>query len=618
MNNQTMYSKSRRRFITQAGATGAILGLNSLVPAFAGETLGLGLRPEQATGPIDLNITRQPLDIGGRMGDTVTISGSIPGPLVRLKEGQDAVIRVTNQLDEDTSIHWHGLLLPYEMDGVPGVSYAGIKPGETFRYAFPVKQSGTYWYHSHSGLQEQQGHYGPLIIDPIAPEPFAYDREYVVMLSDWTFENPMSVLKKLKKQSDYYNYQRRTVPELFNDAEENGWGKTVRERMVWARSRMAPTDIADVSAATYTYLINGMAPDSNWTGLFRPGERMRLRFINGAAMSYFDVRIPGLKMTVVQADGQNVQPVAVDEFRIGVAETYDVIVEPVDEAAYTIFAASMDRSGYARGTLASKAGLEAAIPPLGNPPVRTMKDMGMGAMAMPGMTSAPKDGVPAMNMKDGTMAMPGEMPAKKQTMDSMDMSRNRGTGMSTASSPVKHGPDRHGKGNTMVAEFPSNRLSEPGDGLENNGRRVLVYTDLRSLSPYPDQRTPEREVELHLTGVMDRYMWSFDGKKFSEVDGPVHFKYGERLRLVLVNDTMMEHPIHLHGMWMELENGAGEYRPRKHTLNVKPGERLTALISADAPGNWAFHCHLLYHLDMGMFRVVSVTNDAVSSENRNG
>ncbi|GBO89024.1 copper-resistance protein, CopA family [Marinobacter sp. DSM 26671] len=618
MNNQTMYSKSRRRFITQAGATGAILGLNSLVPAFAGETLGLGLRPEQATGPIDLNITRQPLDIGGRMGDTVTISGSIPGPLVRLKEGQDAVIRVTNQLDEDTSIHWHGLLLPYEMDGVPGVSYAGIKPGETFRYAFPVKQSGTYWYHSHSGLQEQQGHYGPLIIDPIAPEPFAYDREYVVMLSDWTFENPMSVLKKLKKQSDYYNYQRRTVPELFNDAEENGWGKTVRERMVWARSRMAPTDIADVSAATYTYLINGMAPDSNWTGLFRPGERIRLRFINGAAMSYFDVRIPGLKMTVVQADGQNVQPVAVDEFRIGVAETYDVIVEPVDEAAYTIFAASMDRSGYARGTLASKAGLEAAIPPLGNPPVRTMKDMGMGAMAMPGMTSAPKDGVPAMNMKDGTMAMPGEMPAKKQTMDSMDMSRNRGTGMSTASSPVKHGPDRHGKGNTMVAEFPSNRLSEPGDGLENNGRRVLVYTDLRSLSPYPDQRTPEREVELHLTGVMDRYMWSFDGKKFSEVDGPVHFKYGERLRLVLVNDTMMEHPIHLHGMWMELENGAGEYRPRKHTLNVKPGERLTALISADAPGNWAFHCHLLYHLDMGMFRVVSVTNDAVSSENRNG
>ena len=633
-----MYSKSRRRFLTQAGATSAILSLNSLVPAFAVETSGLSA--EQTTGPINLNIIRQPLDIGGRMGDTVTISGSIPGPLVRLKEGQDAVIRVTNQLDEDTSIHWHGLLVPFEMDGVPGVSYAGIKPGETFRYAFPIKQSGTYWYHSHSGLQEQQGHYGPLIIDPIDPEPFAYDRDYVVMLSDWTFENPMSVLKKLKKHSDYYNYQRRTVPELFNDADKNGWGETVRERMVWARSRMAPTDIADVSGATYTYLINGMAPDSNWTGLFRPGERIRLRFINGAAMSYFDVRIPGLKMTVVQADGQNVQPVAVDEFRIGVAETYDVIVEPIDEVAYTIFAASMDRSGYARGTLASEAGLEAAIPPLGNPPVRTMKDMGMGAMAMPGMTSATsedapamkmKDGkmampgmtsvpntdAPSMNMKDGTMSMPGDMLTKKPVSDGMNMPRDEGTGMSTAP-PIKHGPDRHGKGNTMVAEFPGNRLSEPGDGLENNGRRVLVYTDLRSLSPYPDQRPPEREVELHLTGVMERYMWSFDGKKFSEVDGPVRFKYGERLRLVLVNDTMMEHPIHLHGMWMELENGADDYRPRKHTLNVKPGERLTALISADAPGNWAFHCHLLYHMDMGMFRVVSVTNDAMSSENSNG
>lgn len=638
VNNRMTYSKSRRRFLSQVGETGAALSLNSLVPVFARETSGLS--PEQTTGPIDLNIIRQPLDIGGRMGDTVTINGSIPGPLVRLKEGQDAVIRVTNQLDEDTSIHWHGLLVPYEMDGVPGVSYAGIKPGETFRYAFPVKQSGTYWYHSHSGLQEQQGHYGPLVIDPIEPEPFAYDRDYVVMLSDWTFENPKSVLKKLKKQSDYYNYQQRTVPEFFNDADRQGLGETIRERMVWARSRMAPTDIADISGATYTYLMNGMAPDSNWTGLFQSGERIRLRFINGAAMSYFDVRIPGLKMTVVQADGQNVQPVAVDEFRIGVAETYDVIVEPVDEVAYTIFAASMDRSGYARGTLAAEAGLEAAIPPLGNPPVRTMKDMGMGAMEMPGMpsalnTDAPamkmKDGqmamsdmastpnadAPSMNMENGTMAMPSDMPASQPMSDGMNMPRNEGTAMSTAP-PIKHGPDRHGKSNTMVAESPGNRLSEPGNGLENNGRRVLVYTDLRSPSPYPDQRLPERDVELHLTGVMDRYMWSFDGKKFSEVDGPVRFKYGERLRLVLVNDTMMEHPIHLHGMWMELENGTGDYRPRKHTLNVKPGERLTALISADAPGNWAFHCHLLYHMDMGMFRVVSVTDDAMSSENNNG
>lgn len=607
---------SRRRFLKQTGAVGTFLGLNSFVPAFASENSGL--QSLQATGPIDLNITRQPLDIGGRMGDTITISGSIPGPLLRFKEGQDAVMRVTNQLDVDTSIHWHGLLVPPEMDGVPGVSFAGIRPGETFRYAFPIVQSGTYWYHSHSGLQEQQGHYGPLIIDPIEPEPFRYDREYVVMLSDWTFEKPMAVMKKLKKQTDYYNYQRRTVPELFNDARNNGWGATVRERMVWARSRMAPTDIADVSAATYTYLMNGMAPQTNWTGLFRRGERIRLRFINGAAMSYFDVRIPGLKMTVVQADGQNVQPVPVDEFRIGVAETYDVIVEPQDESAYTIFAASMDRSGFARGTLASSAGLEAPIPALGAPPVRTMKDMGMGDMNMPGMAdaadmqggkaAAPGNAMPGMDMK-GNMKMDA-MASEAKTMPAMDMKHGDGMNMSMPPTPVKHGPDHHGKSNTMVAAFPSSRLDEPGSGLENNGRRVLVYTDLRSLSPYPDQRPPEREVELHLTGVMDRYMWSFDGKKFSEVDGPIQFEYGERLRLVLVNDTMMEHPIHLHGMWMELENGAGEFKPRKHTLNVKPGERLSALISADARGDWAFHCHLLLHMDMGMFRVVSVVDNA--------
>ena len=587
--NKTLINfKTRRRFLKQTTAASAVICLNSLVPAFASETRGLRADAGATAGPIDLSIMRKPLDIGGQLGDAVTINGSIPGPLVRLKEGQDAVIRVTNQLDADTSVHWHGLLVPHTMDGVPGVSYAGIKPGETFRYAFPVKQSGTYWYHSHSGLQEQQGHYGPLIIDPIEPEPFKYDREYVVMLSDWTFEDPMKVLGKLKKQSDYYNYQRRTVPELFNDAEKAGWGATIRERMTWARSRMARTDIADISAATYTYLMNGLAPTSNWTGLFRPGERIRLRFINGATMSYFDVRIPGLKMIIVQADGQNLQPVTVDEFRIAVAETYDVIVEPTQDAAFTIFAASMDRSGYARGTLTMRPGLEAPVPPLGEPPLRTMADMGMGGMAMGGMDKTAPPPTPMKGM---------EMKAASDPKMSM--------------APAKHGPDHHGKGNAMVAEIPRSRLSEPGNGLEDNGRRVLVYSDLRSLATLEDQRAPERDVELHLTGVMDRYMWSFDGKKFSEVDGPIPFRYGERLRLILVNDTMMEHPIHLHGMWMELENGAGEYRPRKHTLNVKPGERLTALISVDAPGNWAFHCHLLYHMDMGMFRVVSVSEDPI-------
>lgn len=597
---------------SRAGSNSAMLQANDL----AGE------------GIIDLAIDDFALSLNGRTGAAIAINGSVPGPLILLREGQDAVLRVTNHLKEVSSIHWHGVLLPPDMDGVPGVSFAGIKPGETFRYAFPVKQSGTYWYHSHSGLQEQQGHYGPLIIAPLEPEPFHYDREYVVMLSDWTFDNPMSVMQKLKKQSDYYNYQKRTVPELFNDAAEKGWGATLSERMIWARSRMAPTDIADVSAATYTYLMNGMAPSSNWTGLFRPGERIRLRFINGAAMSYFDVRIPGLKMTIVQADGQNVQPVSVDEFRIAVAETYDVIVEPTDAAAYTVFAASMDRSGFARGTLASSQGLAAPVPELGKPPVRTMKDMGMAAM--PGMamgdsasvTTTPSPPAAGKDMSSAdSMSMPGmDMRSSKSgTMPGMDMGSSKSTTMpgmgkaADAEMPRKHGPDHHGKANTMVAGYPSNRLNEPGNGLENNGRRVLVYTDLRSLSPYPDQRPAERELELHLTGVMDRYMWSFDGKKFSEVDGPVQFRYGERLRLILVNDTMMEHPIHLHGMWMELENGAGEYRPRKHTLNVKPGERLSALISVDAKGHWAFHCHLLYHMDMGMFRVVAVA-DGIETE----
>lgn len=632
---------TRRLFLQQSAAIGGLIGLESLVPAYAREAMGLVPMATGAT--IDLSILRRPFDVAGHMGDAVTISGSIPGPLVRLREGQEATLNVTNTLDEDTSIHWHGLLVPPEMDGVPGVSYAGIRPGETFRYTFPVKQSGTYWYHSHSGLQEQQGHYGPLIIDPVEPEPFEYEREYIVMLSDWTFEDPMAVLRKLRKQSDYYNYQRRTVPELFNDAARRGWGETVRERMTWARMRMAPTDIADISGATYTYLMNGMAPVSNWTGLFRPGERIRLRIINGAAMSYFDVRIPGLKMTVVQADGQNVQPVEVDEFRIGVAETYDVIVQPENESAYTIFAAAMDRSGFARGTLSTLKGLEAPIPQLGKPPVRTMQDMGMGAMNMDGMgmsgnesqeKTSDRNGMSAdMAMSGDMAAMPGmkpkDGPGEMTGMTGMN-SENAGHDMAAMSamstemnaarpaSSNEHGSDHHGKANAMVAEYPANRLGEPGTGLEGNGRRVLVYTDLRSLAPYSDRRPAEREVELHLTGVMDRYMWSFDGKKFSEVDGPIHFRYGERLRLVLVNDTMMEHPIHLHGMWMELENGAGEYRPRKHTLNVKPGERLTALISADARGNWAFHCHLLYHMDMGMFRVVSVTDDAMPVENGDG
>ncbi|MEW6353547.1 MAG: copper resistance system multicopper oxidase [Pseudomonadota bacterium] len=592
---------TRRDFLKAMAAMGLLGGLESLAPAYAAQYGGLPYSGD-AGQEFDLRIQRTALRIGEREARAVTINGSIPGPLLRLREGQNAVLRVTNALDEDTSIHWHGLLLPAAMDGVPGVSFAGIKPGETFTYQFPLKQSGTYWYHSHSGMQEQLGHFGPMIIDPVEPEPFAYDREYVVMLSDWTFENPHHVLAKLKKQSDYYNFQQRTVGDFFRDVAKNGWDATMAERLMWARMRMSPTDLADVTGYTYTYLMNGLAPESNWTGLFRPGERVRLRFINAATMTYFDVRIPGLKMTVVQVDGQNVQPVTVDEFRTGVAETYDVIVEPREERAYTIFAETMDRSGYARGTLTAREGLTAPIPERRPRHLLTMADMGMGGMQhdMPGMQ------MNGMEMNGMEHDMSG-MDMSGMDMEGMDM----GDMQPGMGSVTKHGPDTHGPGNSMIAEMPRSRLHEPGAGLGKDGRRVLVYTDLRSVKPIYDKRAPGREIELHLTGNMERYMWSFDGKKYSEAREPIAFRYGERLRLVLVNDTMMDHPIHLHGMWMELENGAGDYLPRKHTISVKPGERLSLLITADAPGNWAFHCHLLIHMDLGMFRVVSVSGSGM-------
>ncbi len=574
----------RRQFLQGAGAVGLLAALEGLAPSYAGQLVraanGAEMDPEGLFFNLDINHTS--LDIGGKDAHAITVNGTIPGPLIRLKEGQITTMAVTNHLKEDTSIHWHGILLPPGMDGVPGVSFAGIRPGKTFTYKFPVKQSGTYWYHSHSGLQEQLGHFGPLIIDPIEPDPFSYDREYVVMLSDWTFENPYRVLAKLKKQSDYYNFQKRTVGDFFKDISKKGFGPAFAERKMWAKMRMSATDFADISGYTYTYLMNGRAPASNWTGRFRPGEKIRLRFINAAAMTYFDLRIPGLKMTVVQADGQNVQPVMVDEFRIGVAETYDVIIEPKEDRAYTIFAESMDRSGYAAGTLAPREGMTAPLPERRKRPVLSMADMGMADMGMGGMDMKGMDGMEGMKMD-----------------------------MKSEPVPIKkHGPDKHGPGNSMVAEMPRNRLDDPGVGLENTGTRVLVYNDLRSIAPGYDKRAPEREIELHLTGNMERYIWSFDGKKFSEAKGPIKFRNGERLRLTMINDTMMSHPIHLHGMWMELDNGAGEFRPRKHTVNVKPAEQLSVIISVDAPGNWAFHCHLLYHMDMGMFRIVSVTDYA--------
>ncbi|NWF71737.1 MAG: copper resistance system multicopper oxidase [Nitrospirae bacterium] len=612
---------SRRLLLKCAVVAGLLAAMEALVSTSAvTSAANAGSQAVLNGDVIDLTISEHLFRLDGRAVPALAFNGTIPGPVIRLKEGQQATLRVTNRLQERSSIHWHGLLLPPNMDGVPGVSFASIEPGATFTYQFLVHQSGTYWFHSHSGGQELSGLYAPMIIDPIEPEPFRYERDYVVMLSDWSFESPETLFSNLKKQGGYYNFQKRASSEFFTDVKRMGLWPAIQNYLMWDRMRMDPTDFADVTGHTFTYLMNGLSPAGNWTGLFRPGERVRLRLINAASMTFYDVRIPGLKLTVVQADGQNVQPVVVDELRMGVAETYDVIVEPIEDRAYTIFAETMDRSGYARGTLAPRMGMSAEIPERRPRPLRTMEDMGMSRGGM-------KDSHRHTTMSD--MDQPADMASVKDD-DTYRTSQHMEHGSGTPSmqgthempgikavvphsskipgaDPVKHGPDDHGPGNQMVAEYSQNRMGEPGRGLESSGRRVLLYTDLKSLAPYPDQREPEREIELHLTGQMNRYMWSFDGKKYSEAREPIRFRFGERVRLTFVNDTMMEHPLHLHGMWMYLENGVGEYLPRKHTVIVKPAERLSVAVSADAPARWAFHCHLLFHMEAGMFRVIEVS-----------
>jgi FtsP/CotA-like multicopper oxidase with cupredoxin domain len=512
----------------------------------------------------DLAIGETPMNFTGAPRIAHTINGTIPGPVLRWREGDTVTMRVANRIGHhDASIHWHGMILPADMDGVPGLSFHGIRPGETYTYRFEVRQAGTYWYHSHSGFQEQLGVYGPLVIDPIGADPIASDREHVILLSDWTDEQPERVFAKLKKQSDYYNANRRTLGDFFKDVRKQGLGAAVSDRTAWGSMRMNPTDLADVGGTTYTHLMNGVTPSGNWTGLFKSGERVRLRFINGSAMTYFDVRIPGLKMTVVAADGLPVHPVTIDEFRIATAETFDVIVEPSGQEAFTIFAQAMDRTAYAAGTLAVRDGLRAPVPALDPRPLLSMADMGHGGAHaghdMPGMSApthpASEAGNPLVDMQT-TMAM--------------------------------------------------SRLDDPGIGLRDNGRRVLTYSDLGSTFADPDGREPGRTIELHLTGHMERFAWSFDGIKFSDA-APLQLTYGERLRIVLVNDTMMTHPIHLHGMWSDLENDAGDFMVRKHTIDMPPGTRRTYRVKADALGRWAYHCHLLFHMEAGMFREVRVS-----------
>ncbi len=584
----------------RAGALGLLAGLQPLFASCANHPLPPATRPSPDISTlsgelIELVISEGSFALDRKNGVAVSINGTIPGPLIRLKEGQDVILNVTNHLKEVSSIHWHGILLPSHMDGVPGVSFNGIEPGTTFTYRFPIKQSGTYWYHSHSGGQELQGMYGAMILDPIEPEPFRYDRDHIVMLSEWSDESAEVMLDNLKKFSGYYNFQKRDAQEFRSDAARWGFWPALKNYMMWDEMRMDPTDFADVTGSTFTFLMNGLPPAGNWTGLFRPGERVRLLFINAAAMTFYDVRIPGLTMRVVQADGQNIQPVAVEEFRLGPAETYDVIVQPTEDRAYTIFAETMDRSGYARGTLATQPGMEGQVPERRARPLRTMEDMGMM-----GHSNGHNDHTVMRSGTNHHDTMHGQ--GMQHGQEGADRDRSPILG----AMPVKHGPDHHGTGNQTVAEYAQNRMHEPGRGFEQSSRRVLVYTDLKSLVPYQDQRAPEREIELHLTGHMQRYMWSFDGKKYSDAPEPIRVRDGERLRLTFVNDTMMEHPLHLHGMWMYLENGSGAYLPRKHTVVVKPAERLSVVISADAPGLWAFHCHLLLHMEAGMFRVVQV------------
>ena len=610
MSNDATRRWSRRQFLQAS----CLVSMGVFLPSFR-PLWGARPTPESAgtfgelratdSGGIDLYLEHKELLVGGRPGRAIAINGSIPGPVIRMQEGKEALIRVHNRLSESSSIHWHGILLPFNMDGVPGISFPGIPAGETFTYRYPVRQNGTYWYHSHTGLQEQLGHYGQLILEPAAADPVAYDREYSIVLSDWTFEDPQRVLGKLKTIEGYYNFQRPTLANIDDQMRATGMSaaEVFAKRLAWDRMRMDPTDIADITGATYTYLMNGKAAHENPTFIAEPGQRVRLRIANASTMTFYDIRIPGLPLTVVQTDGQNIKPVETDELRIGVAETYDVIVTLPDARAYTLFAETMDRSGYARGTLAPRQEMSAQVPEPRRRPMLTMADMGMimhGGMqgGMDGGMHGSMDG-----MGDAAAAQ------KKHAMPRHHSSDGERRELPTTNliERIEHDPDEHGPASITMAQTTSRRLDYPGVGLGEDGWRVLTYGQLRVLERPHDRRPPTREFDLHLTGNMGKYIWGFDGKKWSE-SNMIRFQYGERLRINMLNDTMMSHPIHLHGMWMDLYAGAEDYgdNPRKHTVIVQPSELLTVDISVDAPGQWAFHCHLLYHMEAGMFRTVAV------------
>ena len=638
---------TRRDLIRGASLAGGGLALSAWMPAWA-QPVSTGIAtplPTVSGNDIELKIAQQMMTIDGRKMRAIGVNGTVPAPLIRLREGQTVRLHVTNDLDEDSSIHWHGVLVPPQFDGVPGISFPGIRPKSTFVYEFPIIQNGTYWYHSHSGLQEQLGHYGPIVIDPAGVDPVKYDREHVIVLADHSAISPEAIFRAMKVDPGHFNFQRQTLAGLLSKRDQ-----ALKDRLDWGKMRMDPTDISDATGSAYTYIVNGYGPRDNWTALFTPGERVRLRFINASAMTTFNVRIPGLPLTVVQADGQNVRPVMVEEFQIGVAETYDVIVTPPDDRAYTLVGEAIDRSGMARATLAPRAGMTAQVPPLRERPLATMKDMGMDMSSMPGMEGmdmsgggmSPMRGVDptaeknasakltvagaapmAMGAAPGGTAMAGMdhsnmagMAAGGGAMAGMDHSAMAGQpGMDMGS--MEMGPMnmrdfskapqvKRSPGVQTISPMPMDRTGEPGQGLENVGHKVLVYKDLVALERNPDVRAPDRSLDIHLTGNMERFMWSFDGEKMSDVHDPIPFIEGERVRINLINDSMMGHPIHIHGHFFELVTGHGDPAPRKHTVIVQPGGKVTWDFTADAVGDWAFHCHLLYHMHAGMMRVVSV------------
>lgn len=565
MSKQNIPSLTRRTFVKGLASAGALLPLTSGFSSLAWAYNNLLQKTELTGTTFDLEIVPMNVNLTGKVSVATTVNGLLPGPVLKMKEGDTVTIHVTNRLEEMTTIHWHGIILDAEMDGVPGISFPGIAPGETFTHKFKVVQHGTYWYHAHT-LAEQTGVYGALVIEPRDQSDMVkVDRDYTVLLSDWTDENPVDVYMNLKKMAGYYNYRNLTAIDFIDDSAHLGIGEALSKRHVWNKTRMSPNDFSDISAATYTYLMNGNNPTRNWHGLAKAGERVRLRFVGAATATFFDVRIPGLKLTVVSTDGQEVVPIEVDEFRIGSGETYDVIVEIPDDKAYTIFAQAMDRSGYARGTLAPREGMQAAVPELDEPVLLEAVDM-MGAMAQGGM---------------GGM---GDMAKRVK---------------------VRHSRDEYGAGVDMRVDAPRVNIDDPGPGLRHNGRQVLTYADLKSIEGVVDARPPTQEIELHLTGNMERFIWSIDGLKLNEAK-PIHFRKGERIRVILHNDSTMIHPMHLHGMWSDLEAPDGSFQVRKHTISVQPAQRVSFLVTADAEGRWAFHCHLLYHMAAGMFREVIV------------